>query len=392
MFQKKNNFLMNKIYLFTAAFAVMASLSGCSDTELASIDTAQEKTPIGFHTVGSQMGSRADVINSGNLKDYSFNVYAFTRNSTDGSDVALFMGTEDKTPGTGGIKISHNGTKWDYATSTDLKYWPTNALNFYAVSPAKDPILYTWQISQTKKEISYWSSDEYGGEHPYTDVMYAIATNQSKSNNGGKVQLKFRHITSQVVFKAKKQLSNMVVEIKSIKLHNLETSGVFTIPTNRTDLQPQRLDWTPQNLINTKGLSVINLGNDDPKITIGTEATDISTDKPMFLIPQKSNKWDTSNDINTANTKKQSYLSIECKISIDGSNIITETTGEKLYVPFEADWQPGKRYVYTLVFGGGYDKNGKPILQSINFEPSVGEWVEDNKNSTPDNDIPLYQQ
>lgn len=52
---------MNKIYLFTAAFAVMASLSGCSDTELASIDTAQEKTPIGFHTVGSQMGSRVSI-------------------------------------------------------------------------------------------------------------------------------------------------------------------------------------------------------------------------------------------------------------------------------------------------------------------------------------------
>ena len=45
---------MNKIYLFTAAFAVMASLSGCSDTELASIDTAQEKTPIGFHTVAAR--------------------------------------------------------------------------------------------------------------------------------------------------------------------------------------------------------------------------------------------------------------------------------------------------------------------------------------------------
>ena len=57
---------MNKIYLFTAAFAVMASLSGCSDTELASIDTVQEKTPIGFHTVGSQMESRATIINSTN--------------------------------------------------------------------------------------------------------------------------------------------------------------------------------------------------------------------------------------------------------------------------------------------------------------------------------------
>lgn len=63
----KNNFLMNKIYLFTAAFAVMASLSGCSDTELASIDTAQEKTPIGFHTVGSQMGSRATIIKPGDI-------------------------------------------------------------------------------------------------------------------------------------------------------------------------------------------------------------------------------------------------------------------------------------------------------------------------------------
>ena len=86
---------MNKIYLFTAAFAVMASLSGCSDTELASIDTAQEKTPIGFHTVGSQMGSRAESINSTNLTKYSFNVYAFTRNEADGSDDALFMGTND---------------------------------------------------------------------------------------------------------------------------------------------------------------------------------------------------------------------------------------------------------------------------------------------------------
>lgn len=385
---------MNKIYLLTAAFAVMASLSGCSDTELASIDTAQEKTPIGFHTVGSQMGSRADVITSSNLTNYSFKVYAFTRNSTDGSDVTLFMGTEDKTPGTGGIKISHNGTKWGYDDPNNLKYWPTNALNFYAVSPAKDPILYTWQISQTKKEISYWSSDEYGGEHPYTDVMYAIATNQSKSNNGGKVQLKFRHITSQVVFKAKKQLSNMVVEIKSIKLHNLETSGVFTIPTNRADLQPQQLDWTPQNLINTKGLSVINLGNDDPKITVRTDATDISTNKPMFLIPQKLNAWDTSHGINTVDPKKESYLSIECKIKIGDFYKLGSDAADgygTLYVPFSANWEPGKRYVYTLIFGGGYDADGNTILQPINFEPDVENWDEDTGNTSTGNDIPLYQ-
>ena len=124
---------MNKIYLFTAAFAVMASLSGCSDTELASIDTAQEKTPIGFHTVGSQMGSRATIINSSaDLK--SFNVYAFKKKN-DGTDGALFMGTEDIKAANGGVNISYNEGIWNYTTSEELKYWPTDALNFYAVSP-----------------------------------------------------------------------------------------------------------------------------------------------------------------------------------------------------------------------------------------------------------------
>ena len=91
---------MNKIYLFTAAFAVMASLSGCSDTELASIDTVQEKTPIGFHTVGSQMESRATIINSGDITKTDFKVYAF-----DGKGNA-FMGNNDTQLGYGGVNIS----------------------------------------------------------------------------------------------------------------------------------------------------------------------------------------------------------------------------------------------------------------------------------------------
>lgn len=370
---------MNKIYLLTAAFAVMASLSGCSDTELASIDTVQEKTPIGFHTVGSQMESRADVINSTNLTNYSFNVYAFTRKD-DGTDDAVFMGTNDEELGYSGVNISYQDGKWNYTNQADLKYWPTGSLNFYAVSPASDPIFYSWQISQTEKKISYFSSDEYGSNpQPYIDVMYAIAPNQSKSNKGGIVQLKFRHITSQVVFKAKKQRADMNVEIKSIKLHNLETSGVFTIPTNDT---PKRSDWTPQSHTYKCGLTVINKGDDDPKITVCTDATDISSSKPMFLIPQQLTAWDTSHNKDEADTKKQSYLSIECKISIGDVYYSGSKSGYgTLYVPFGADWEPGKRYVYTLIFGGGYDADGKTILQPINFDASVEEWPTD-ENST----------
>lgn len=385
---------MNKIYLLTAAFAVMASLSGCSDTELASIDTVQEKTPIGFHTVGSQMGSRATSINSTNLTDYSFNVYAFNRKD-DGTDGERFMG-EDNEAGTGGVNISCNGGKWSYTNQADLKYWPTGSLNFYAVSPVPKsddgPIFYSWQISQTTKKINYMSYDEYGTEaYPYTDVMYAIAPNKSKAD--GTVQLQFKHITSQIVFKAKKQpIENLDVEIKSIKLHNLETNGVFTIPTNSPDLQPVQSDWKCQSHSYTCGLTVINKGDNEPKITIGTEAKDISTRTPMFLIPQTLTKWDTSHNIETANAKKESYLSIECKISIGDSYKLGSKSGYgTLYVPFEADWKPGKRYVYTLIFGGGYDKDGNPILQPINFEPSVEDWGNVDDNTSTDKDIPLYQ-
>lgn len=129
---------MNKIYLFTAAFAVMASLSGCSDTELASIDTAQEKTPIGFHTVGSQMGSRATIINNGeDLKSTDFNVFAFEKKA-DGTDGAFFMGDKEDDNGKKGVNISYSEeNKWHYTTGSDLKYWPTTPLNFYAVNPVK---------------------------------------------------------------------------------------------------------------------------------------------------------------------------------------------------------------------------------------------------------------
>lgn len=364
---------MNKIYLLTAAFAVMASLSGCSDTELASIDTVQEKTPIGFHTVGSQMGSRATSINSTNLTDYSFNVYAFNRKD-DGTDGERFMG-EDNEAGTGGVNISCNGGKWSYTNQADLKYWPTGSLNFYAVSPVSDNNIFSWQISQNTKKISVFTSDEY--ENPKDnpdniDVMYAISKNQTKSLNGGTVHMQFRHVLSQVTFKARTQTANMEVIIEGVKICNVNFSGTFTLPP--TDADPTQGNWT---------LSTVPLSNftavKGKSIDIGNTDTEVSIDGPMLFIPQKLTKWATTaaspKTTDQADNDKQSYLEISCKIKLDGSYIIgDENKFGKLYVPFGADWQPGKRYVYTLIFGGGYDENGNSILTPINFTADTKEW------------------
>lgn len=60
----------------------------------------------------------------------------------------------------------------------------------------------------------------------------------------------------------------------------------------------------------------------------------------------------------------------------------SESSYQTIYVPFSnvdattTGWEPGKCYIYTLTFGGGYDDQGKPILTPITFEPSVEDWVD----------------
>ena len=376
---------MNKIYLFTAAFAVMASLSGCSDTELASIDTAQEKTPIGFHTVGSQMGSRATIINSGDITKTDFNVFAFEKKA-DGTDGAVFMGDQTNKVGLAGVNISYTEEdKWHYTTGSDLKYWPTTPLNFYAVNPAKIADLsfsYAWEIDANKKQITYNCFEEKAGKSN-VDVMYAIAKNQKKSTNSGTVNLKFHHILSQVAFRAKTNLDGMQVNIKEIKIKNFKTGGIFNFPDDE-ETKPTQSNWELGETYKHSAFTLISKADDAPIVVNSTSTVkDITIANPMLFAPQTLPAWNTSHNIAAADNSGESYLIISCKIKIgDFYKLGSDTEYGTLYIPFGGyDWQPGMRYVYTLVFGGGYDENGNPILQPINFEPSVENWPTD-ENST----------
>ena len=370
---------MNKIYLLTAAFAVMASLSGCSDTELASIDTAQEKTPIGFHTVGSQMGSRATIINSGNLKDTDFKVYAFDDTGN------AFMGnndTDEDYMNRNGVHIKYDkdASAWTYAKPLDLRYWPDSKLDFYAVSPATFPedIHLFWKINKKEQTISYTSFDEYktAGGNQNLDIMYAVAKEQ-KNSNGGKVSLAFKHILSQVLFKAKTNDVKMEVEINGMKFHNFQLGGIFTIPEG----EPTRTDRTQPGsafAVSTVGMNEIT--------TVTSTGTDVFT-KPMLFVPQILTAWVPSEkNIEAADNAKLTYLEISCRIKQNGSYLFGKTDYETLYVPFSATWQPGKRYVYTLIFGGGYTNESKPILTQVNFTASAEDWKPDDGNTTNGND------
>lgn len=207
--------------------------------------------------------------------------------------------------------------------------------------------------------------------------MYATAKNQTKDTNAGKVSLVFKHILSQIAFKAKTQDVNTEVEIESIVIHNVISGGTFVIPTEGST----GTGWSPKE--NLKQNFTIGM-NSTTAITVDNTVTNVFT-KPILFVPQKLEKWKTTaltpKTITEADAANECYLEISCKISIDGTYPHgTATEFEKLYVPFEADWQPGKRYVYTLIFGGGYTKEGNPVLTPVSFVPTVEIWKDENKD------------
>lgn len=378
---------MNTKFYFVSALASMALLSGCSDNELASVETSQ-KTPIGFHTVGSQMGSRATIINSGNMKSTDFRVFAFTKNDADDNDNIPFMGDVEDENGHKGVTIKYFNPNWDYANASDSHYWPETPLNFYAISPGTfdfTSINYSWNIAKDSKTITYTSFDEYGNtSNPSSlDLMYAVAKNQKKTTSAGKVNLQFKHILSQIVFQAKTKYDNMKVEIKDVYIHNAYRNGTFTFPSS-TELSQS--NWATDDFAYGAKTCIVK----DKNIVVNTmnPAVDISSENPSLFIPQILTAWKPAEkNKHAADDAKLSYLEINCRIQQNGVYVFGKDDYTTLYVPFSANWEPGKRYVYTLIFGGGYDDEGQPILSPINFEANAEDWTEDINNTTNGNDV-----
>ena len=371
------------LFLFMKKSTVMlwaifgALLMGCSDEEIANVETSS-RNAIGFNVLSNAAETRATPTTPSNLTSTDFDVFAFTADGT------AFMGKVDTEYGHDGVNIVYKDNKWDYKNANDLRYWPSEALDFYAFNPgtvSEDMLaFYRWEASGTSQKISYTCIDEYGaGTHANYDVMYAIAKGQTKATNNGVVKFKFKHILSQVVFKAKTQYANMRVDIRDIKIHNIRFSGVFTLPAAADGTG----SWSSPDLTFPHAFTVVK----DKSITVegNTTATDISTSSPMLNIPQELTAWTVSGASKTkkgADDAKQCYLEISCKIQQSGVYLLGSASEYKtIYVPFGDTWVAGKRHIYTLIFGGGYTDQGKAVLNPIQFDAETTGWVDaDNKD------------
>ena len=346
-------------------------LMGCSDEEIANVETSS-RNAIGFNVLSNAAETRATPTTPDNLKNTDFDVFAFTGDGT------AFMGKVDTEFGHDGVNIVYNNGKWDYKNASDLRYWPTGALDFYAFNPgtvSEDMmVFYSWEATKDVQKISYTCMDEYGaGTHANYDVMYAMAKGRTKDMNNGVVKFNFKHILSQVVFKAKTEYDNMQVDIKEIKIHNIKFAGAFTLPATAEETG----SWSSSDLTHSFPFTVVK----DKSIMVNGNATvtDISTETPMLNIPQELTAWKVSETgtktKEQADNEKQCYLSITCKIRQNGAYLLGSASEYKtIYVPFGDTWVAGKRHIYTLIFGGGYNDQGEAVLNPIQFDAETTDW------------------
>lgn len=371
-----------KILAVAAVATVFASCS--NEEELANVGKS-ESNAIRFAGISGLSDTRTTPIGTHNLTSTNFDVMAFMS-----SDNALFMGGKHEAGHSDqGVKIVYNTTAWDYDDPDKVAYWPTSGdVDFYAVSPAitNDLVLnhyFGYDMTSAAKTISYTTVDEYDSEGTNHDVMYAVTKGCNKENNGTMpVQMNFKHILSQVVFKAKTTSSILEVDVENVKIHNFVLSGKFTLPAGEPAMSDWKLSPAAKGAYTVK-LNAANVNNVKTKNAV-VNLSDMNS--PMMLIPQKLTKWSTylagtAVSISEADNAIESYLEISMKLKQNDSYLIGSATEYKtVYVPFDnaTGWEPGKRYIYTLIFGGGYDDHGEPILSPITFDAATVDWADAN--------------
>lgn len=370
-----------KIGKILAVAAVATVFASCSnEEELANVGKS-ESNAIRFAGISGLSDTRTTPIGTHNLTSTNFDVMAFMN-----SDNALFMGGKHVSGVSDhGVKIVYKTSAWDYADPDKVAYWPTSGdVDFYAVSPAiTDDLVhhgFAYDMTSAAKTITYTTVDEYHSDTEGTnhDVMYAVTKGRNKENNGAMaVQMNFKHILSQVVFKAKTTSSILEVDVQRVKIHNFVHSGMFTLPAG----EPAKSDWSLSPVVKGAYTVKLNAANVVTKNAV-VDLSDMNS--PMMLIPQTLTKWSTYSAGRAvskleADNAKECYLEIAMKLKQNDSYLIGSAAAyTTVYVPFDnaTGWEPGKRYIYTLIFGGGYDDQGEPILSPITFDAATVDWVD----------------
>ncbi len=383
--------------LFLGALGLLA-LASCSD-ELTGVN--RDGDEIAFNVVTNPVSRASDVYCNLN-KPTQFNVWA-------SFDSKLYID---------GDLIEYNSTSTKWENKTGLRYWPDGEVTFFAYHNAGSAFNYN---NGAPKIENFTVANAVADQ---VDLIYSVKkANRPAATANNPVTLNFRHALSQIVFQAKNTNPNLYVEISGVSICKVKNTGTFTYPTANTDnninhgsttgVTPSYTDGSWGSWGNTLTGSVDYSVTFDPVDLNGStdaEATSLTntpdTDKEyssnaMLLLPQESNAWNVSEKKKPAE-QDNTYFLVKCRIFNVVGDAVNKATDVCLWgeggengaakdvaIPVALNWEQGKKYIYTFVFGegnGGYDPTvPTPVLVPIKFDVQIDEFVPvDNQDVTMD--------
>lgn len=385
---------MKKVYFFAAVAAIVGvTITSCSQDESVEAPFSSSlSNQIKFTAVQDRPGhvgtTRGTAItgtnwNSGLVSDMQ--VWGFySANVETVATKGIAPGAQYVGSGANGIFIDYDAGNWGYRNTSDVAFWPKANLNFQAVIPSADDTEitnFTFTPDGTNKtnylvaELNVPATVEN-----QKDVMFAQAVDEAPrtADNNSPVQFTFNHALAQVVFSGKLASENLSATVEDIKICNIDQKGIvgfeaLTTPDTKGTAQlMERAKFT--GITRTYEKFSVGLVNDATLngATNVDAAKDLTADDGalmMLPVDRSTDKWTTTPavavPITTADAGNMVYLAISCKVQYGNSYLIGTSEGfETVYIPFEANWEAGKKYTYTLVFGtgsGGYDEEGKPL-------------------------------
>lgn len=362
------------------------ALAACSQDDL--LEVNRNVNEITFDVVSGNASKAANVFCNNN-KPTEFNVWA----QNGGKDLMV------------GDRIAYEGDAWVNKTAT--RFWPeAGNVDFYAHVNAGDAFKWNSGVP-TIEDFTVPTTVA-----TQTDLLYSVKKDVAKSNSA--VALNFHHALSQIVFSAKNTNKHLHAEVHGVELCNLSNKGTYTYPAVSTEANNANHEgsgninggkgtWdygtTHETVYGVSFSTAVDVPEGEGAVVSLTSANESGKEfnsQALMLIPQTTEKWDTTDHTNSA---KQSYILVDCIIrNVVGDEVnkgtdvvlwgnITESgvAPKKIAIPAAFNWEEGKKYVYTLVFGdgggvtppvdGGDEPGPAPVLVPITFDVTVDDFV-----------------
>ena len=380
--------------------------ASCTKNEV--VEVNQDGNEIQYSVVANKATKAADIYCNNNMPA-SFTVYAES--------------SDNKTYINGDVISQQNGS---WVNTSGIRFWPNELLlDFYAVVngtinwnvPAEEgtaPATIDYEVTTTVSDQK--------------DLLYAVKREQEKGATAEAteaVSLNFRHALSQIVFNAKNTNPNLYVEISEVSIVGVSSKGNFTFPITDTDAKKYgahnggvttisdyagwgtwsslsesamySVGFTKVEVPGDSSVKDLTTANDKPD---GEDVTKEFSSKAMLLLPQTVAAWSPAEnptvleDGNYAKDKG-AYFLVDCAIyniagdEFDSANDTplwgTIDGHQEAAIPVAINWEQGKKYIYTFVFGdgGGYDPENPdpdpddpdPVLIPVTFTVSVDDFV-----------------